>query len=256
MRPTGPLGKRRIGGKLGRAGDFNPAHIFRESFAKINLGDEYFYPDVIDKLYFIRVKTVMVKPRSYIAFEDSTRIATGDLQQVAMKVKETMDLQPAAAVLVFNSETSEVVELDLRGTLKDVLRKLTPTEKNDAKSGEQPPQGRGRPKLGVVAREVTLLPRHWDWLNRQSGGASVALRKLVEEALRTHSKKDQVETGRAYAYRFMSVMAGDLPGFEEAARALFSGNELQFNAMVASWPADVQGHAKELAAATFTTADE
>ncbi len=198
----------------------------------------------------------MAKPQSYIAFQKSTRIAAGDLQQVAAKVKETVDLQPAAAVLVFDSETSEVVELDLRGTLKDVLEKLTPPEKNAEKSGEPPLQGRGRPKLGVVAREVTLLPRHWAWLNRQSGGASVALRKLVEEALRTHSKKDQLENGRAYAYRFMSVMAGDLPGFEEAARALFSGNELQFHAMVASWPADVQSHAKQLASSTFTIAVE
>ncbi len=75
------------------------------------------------------------------------------------------------------------------------------------------PRGRGRPKLGVVAREVTLLPRHWDWLNAQPGGASVALRKLVEQARRANGDADRARAAREAAYHFMSAMAGDLPAF-------------------------------------------
>lgn len=116
---------------------------------------------------------------------------------------------------------------------------------------EAVPRGPGRPKLGVVAREVTLLPRHWEWLNGQPGGASVALRKLVDEARRANDGKDRVRQAREAAYRFMSVMAGNERGFEEATRALFAGDRERFEEFVASWPADVRDHAKRLAAAAF-----
>src|ERR1043165_2680260 len=98
------------------------------------------------------------------------------------------------------------------------------------------PRGRGRPKLGVVAREVTLLPRHWEWLNGQPGGASVALRKLVEEAKRASHGKDRARQSQEAVHRFMYVVAGNLPGFEEASRAFYAGNQERFNAMVESWP--------------------
>src|SRR3984957_11907417 len=105
------------------------------------------------------------------------------------------------------------------------------------------PRGRGRPKLGVVAREVTLLPRHWEWLATQPGGASVALRKLVEEARRTHADKDKIRKAQERAYHFMSAMAGDLPGFEEATRALFADNRSKFKETIGTWPVDVHDHA-------------
>jgi hypothetical protein len=113
------------------------------------------------------------------------------------------------------------------------------------------PRGRGRPKLGVVAREITLLPRHWDWLNAQPGGASVALRKLVEEARHVNRGKDRRREAQESAYRFMSAMAGDEPGFEEASRALFAGNHETFKVAIRAWPADVRGHALHLAASAF-----
>jgi hypothetical protein len=108
-------------------------------------------------------------------------------------------------------------------------------------------RGRGRPKLGVVAREVTLLPRHWDWLNTQPGGASVALRKLVEEARRTSGDRDRTRAAQEAAYHFMSAIAGDLPGFEEATRALFAYDRRRFGDLVAQWPEDVRDHAIRLA---------
>jgi hypothetical protein len=115
-------------------------------------------------------------------------------------------------------------------------------------SAPEPPRGPGRPKLGVVAREVTLLPRHWEWLNAQPGGASVALRKLVEEARRQNGEKDRVRRARETAYRFMAAMAGNYESFEEAARALFAGDRPRFATMIAAWPQDIRDHATKLAA--------
>ena len=112
-----------------------------------------------------------------------------------------------------------------------------------------------RPKLGVIAREVTLLPRHWEWLSSQPGGASVALRKLVEEARRANAGRDRIRQAQEAAYRFVSVLAGNLPGFEEACRALFAGDAARFDSLVQGWPAGVRNHAQRLAARAFPEAE-
>ncbi len=191
------------------------------------------------------------------AFEGTRRIASGELEPVALKTKEVLDRGERAPVLIFDDATSELVEVDFRGTAEDVLRRLAGTAGRGAPAdrsagpeaeGPRPP---GRPKLGVVAREVTLLPRHWEWLNSQPGGASVALRKLVEQARRANQGRDRIRQAQEAAYRFMSAMAGNETGFEEAARALFAGNRGRFHEMVASWPVDVRDHAKRLAEGAF-----
>jgi uncharacterized protein len=189
-------------------------------------------------------------PTRCTAFEGVRRIASGDLAQVVLKTKEILDRKRHAPVLIFDDATSELIDVDFRGTPDDVLKRLTAKMGNGlpAPPDREAPRGPGRPKLGVVAREVTLLPRHWDWLNSQPGGASVALRKLVEEARRTNEGKDRVRRSQEAAYRFMSAMAGNEAGFEEATRALFAGNRRRFDEEVASWPADVREHARTLAA--------
>jgi hypothetical protein len=103
----------------------------------------------------------------------------------------------------------------------------------------------------VVAREVTLLPRHWDWLARQPGGASTALRKLVEAARRTVSPAAELRRAQTALYRFMTAMAGDAAGYEEAIRALFAGDRVRFNALTEGWPVDVRDHAWRIAPAAF-----
>ncbi|MGO8671899.1 MAG: DUF2239 family protein [Capsulimonadaceae bacterium] len=180
---------------------------------------------------------------TFIAFNGDKRLALGDLSGVAGRVKQVVDADPEASVLVFNATSSMRVELDLRGTLEDVLARVKP-----APQPAESPAGPGRPRLGVVSREVTLLPRHWDWLNRQPGGASVALRKLVEEARRANSDRDRKREALESTYRFLQATSGDRPGFEEATRALFAGNLDRFAAMIDGWPHDIREHATNLAA--------
>lgn len=186
-----------------------------------------------------------------VAFEGSRRIAGGELHQVALKTKEVLDRGERAPVLIFDESTSEPIEVDFRGTAQEVFERLTtpgggaPTGPPSAVPATQ--RGPGRPRLGVVAREVTLLPRHWEWLTRQPGGASVALRKLVDEARRVHADGDRERQSQEAAYRFISAMAGNEPHFEEAARAMFAGNSERFNQLTEAWPADVRDHARKLA---------
>jgi hypothetical protein len=186
------------------------------------------------------------------AFEGTKRIASGELAHVALKTKALIDRNEKATVLIFDDSTSEQIELDFRGTAEDVLRRLAAT--GSAPVATASPRGPGRPKLGVVAREVTLLPRHWEWLSRQPGGASVALRKLVEDARHSHKDRDRVRQSREAAYRFMSAIAGNEPGFEEATRALFANDRKRYSGLIARWPPDVRGHLMKLARPALTTA--
>ncbi len=190
-----------------------------------------------------------------IAFEGVRRIAAGRLRDVALAVKQVIGRGEQAPILVFDAVTSQPVELDLRGTDDEVLARLAEHEASTAEDGapddETVPRGRGRPKLGVVAREVTLLPRHWDWLNGQSGGASVALRKLVDAARLASDDQDRVRHAQEAAYRFTTALAGNLPGYEEATRALYAGDPVRFEASIEAWPVDVKAHAAKLAAAAF-----
>jgi uncharacterized protein len=195
--------------------------------------------------------------KAYTAFCGSRRLVSGDLAQVASKIKEAIDKGELETVLIFDDLNGELVELDLRGSIKDILKRIEgPASGGDSHgvSGDRTqdaPRGPGRPRLGVVSREVTLLPRHWGWLNSQPGGASVALRKLVDEARRVNKDRDKVRHSQEAAYRFMSAVAGNLPGYEEAIRALFAGNRKGFDDSIAPWPEDVGEYALKLSMAAF-----
>ncbi len=182
------------------------------------------------------------------AFSGSNNIASGELRHVILAVKSHSEQNSLAQILVFDDSTGALIDIDIRGTIDDVLQRLSqPDRPTPAGSDSSPTTGPGRPKLGVVAREVTLLPRHWDWLNRQPGGASVALRKLVEEARRDSVSKDKIRQSQEATYRFLSAMAGDFTNFEEATRALFAGNRHRFESLIDSWSPDVRDYAKRLA---------
>ncbi len=183
--------------------------------------------------------------RRCVAFAGGRRIARGEIADVAVRVKAAIDGGEEGSVLCFDEHTSEPVELDLRGTDEEIRRRLD--------GGREPsaPRSPGRPRLGVVAREVTLLPRHWEWLSEQPGGASVALRRLVEAARRQPDPEASRRRDLESVYRFISAMAGNERGFEEAARALFGGRRARFERETASWPADVREHARWLARGVF-----
>ena len=181
------------------------------------------------------------------AFAGERRLAAGPLIDVAMALKASTVAAADGPLLVFDDATGAVIDLDLRGSRAEIAARLAV----EAGRTPPPPQGRGRPSLGVVAREVTLLPRHWEWLAQQPSGASATLRRLVDEARRTDGPKQEIRASQDAASRFMTAMAGDLPGFEEAGRALFAKDRARFERHIAAWPEDVRVYAAKLAEAAL-----
>lgn len=191
-------------------------------------------------------------PQTFAAFAGNRLIASGDLSSVVLDARAAALADHSIPVLIFDDVTSRLAEVNLQGKPEDLQDRIAQIQASDALCAEpeapsQGARGPGRPKLGVVAREVTLLPRHWDWLATQPGGASVALRKLVEEARRTNQGKDLLRAAQEAAYRFMTTMAGNEPGFEEASRALFAGDRSRFERFIGPWPTDVAAHVQRLA---------
>lgn len=193
--------------------------------------------------------------RTCIAFHGQRLVARGALRDVALATKALVDHEDPAGILLFDAATSAPVEVDFRGTPEEVLARLplpapaagSPVEEE----ADEGPRAPGRPRLGVVAREVTLLPRHWEWLASRPGGASVTLRRLVEAARKAGAEEDRRSAARESAFRFMNAMAGNEEGFEEACRALFAPDRARFEAAVAAWPSDVRDHALGLAEGSF-----
>jgi len=175
------------------------------------------------------------------AFDHHRLIASGPLAMVVRAAKLALDAGASEPLLIFDEHDSRQIEVDFRGTLAEVLARLPTTD-------AAPARGPGRPKLGVVPREVTLLPRHWDWLAGQPGGASSVLRRLVEQAARGSGAKDRARRAVESVDRFMRVIGGDLPGYEEASRAFYRGDRASFDALTGSWPTDVREHLSRLVA--------
>jgi hypothetical protein len=186
----------------------------------------------------------------FTAFEDTRRVTTGSRTQVAQALNALLARQPDAAILIFDDATGGQIDFDLRGTGEEIAPRLAGSQLSQ--DGPEAARGPGRPKLGVVAREVTLLPRHWEWLAKQPGGASVTLRKLVEDARRANAGAATAREAQERAYRFMSAMAGNLPGFEEATRALFGKDRSRFETLIAEWPESIRDYAHALADGAFT----
>ena len=176
----------------------------------------------------------MDEPHTFTAFAGERLLAAGPLRPLLTELKAFHDRKERARVLVFDDQTGREVDFDLRGPLEQVLARVLPPD-----DAPRP----GRPRLGVVGREVSLLPRHWAWLEQQPSGASAALRRLVDEARRREPGRQRARAAREAASRFLTAMAGDRPGYEEATRALFAGDEARFEKLVRPWPADVRRRA-------------
>ena len=180
-------------------------------------------------------------PDTLVAFVNHRCFASGAQVEVLARLKQQHDADPGAMPLVFERLSGRQVDFDLRGSLDEVLARAA------APQAPAPLRGRGRPKLGVASREVTLLPRHWEWLEAQPSGASAALRRLVEAALRSEPGEAEAHRAREAASRLLGALAGDLPGFEEAMRTLYAGQIDAFEQQVAGWPPDVRTLAVEMA---------
>ncbi len=175
---------------------------------------------------------------SFVAFLGNRLLARGSLADVAQAAKACENTGPRKRIAIFDEQSGAPTDLDLSGSSTDVQARFAGSESGEL---EQPKRrGRGRPRLGVISREVSLLPRHWSWLGRQSGGASAALRRLVDAARRDSASEGQVREAVEATHRFMWDMAGDEPGFEEASRALFANDFTTFEQRIADFPPDVR----------------
>ncbi|MVW78820.1 DUF2239 family protein [Bordetella sp. 02P26C-1] len=184
------------------------------------------------------------------AFAGTRRLASGPLAEVALVVRGAQNSPGADRVVVFSDLTGEVL-LDWRGTDEEIRRRLNTAQGGSlvqdaepvSQQTPQPPRGRGRPKLGVVSREVTLLPKHWAWLAQQPGGTSVTLRTIIDRVLVTESDAAHERRRKEAGHRFLSALASDLPGFTEALRAVLALDRAQFLGHTSTWPSDIREHA-------------
>lgn len=182
----------------------------------------------------------------YTAFEGNKILASGRLDEVALKVRRRVQSHPSASVLIFSDTTGKEMDLDLSGSEAEMMDRLKVFISSE-NFNPSVPVGPGRPKLGVVAREVSLLPRHWEWLATQSGGASAALRRLIEAARKNPSAKELSREAQERTHKFMTAIAGNFPNYEEALRALYAKDKKNFQNQIREWPEDVQAHSKKLA---------
>jgi len=183
---------------------------------------------------------------SHRVFAGDHCLARGSILDVALAARRAADAGEARTIVVLDAVTSHVVDLDLRGTDDEIAARLAhaaaPVEPAAGSSGDARTAGPGRPRLGVVSREVSLLPRHWDWLKTQRGGASAALRRLVDEARRHSGPHDRLAAAQESVDRFLRVIGGDRPHYEEALRAFYAGRDDELRQLVAGWPADIREH--------------
>ncbi|RMH90964.1 DUF2239 family protein [Lysobacter pythonis] len=187
------------------------------------------------------------------AFLDDDRIAAGELRHVALRARDALVARPEGRLRVFDDRDARPIALDLGGSAAEIVQRLSRGElpASRAAEPEPPKRGRGRPRLGVVAREVTLLPADWQWLSVQPGGASLAIRRLVDAARGADPATDPSRAGQARTWRFLLAVGAERPGFEEAARALFAGDAPGFEAALNGWPEDLREHAGMLAAGVW-----
>ena len=183
---------------------------------------------------------------SYTLFDGHRRIAAGTLAETTRALHEA-STGGSQWLLLFEDATGRQIDVDARAEPASPADAALPPEPVSAGEASTAPRGPGRPRLGVVAREVTLLPHHWEWLAAQPGGASVTLRKLVEHARKAGASDERARNAREASYRFLHAIAGNLPDYEEVTRALFAADVSRMEQLMLTWPTDVREHAVRLA---------
>ncbi|MCB1642856.1 MAG: DUF2239 family protein [Xanthomonadales bacterium] len=188
----------------------------------------------------------------FLVFEDTRCLCDGPASLAAEFIERRFADGQRGQLLVFDADSGEQLDVDHSAPWQELTRQLQWLAQERRGENEAPARsGPGRPRLGVVAREVTLLPRHWQWLSLQPGGASATLRRLVEQARKAGAEKESQRLAQDATFRFLNTLAGDLPGFEDACRALYAGQSEAFSACLKDWPADVRQHAVRMAQSAF-----
>jgi len=187
----------------------------------------------------------MEQEQTYSAFVGEELIASGPLEKMVMGVKSEFDRDASTLFLIFEDETGRQVDFDLRGTLEQVLARAFPRPQKT---------GPGRPKLGVTSREISLLPRHWAWLEGQPHGASAALRRLIDDARKLGPDEQRSRQAKEALVRMMSAMAGNMPGYEAACRSLYAGDRAEFEHLIQIWPRDIRTYLSRRANEAFPVA--
>jgi len=190
----------------------------------------------------------METPNTYTAFEGHELIFRGPLSEIVLKIKRRLGKAENSSILIFSDDTGKTMDFNFRGNEQEVLKRIDIYVSDDASKDVTGP---GRPKLGVISREVSLLPRHWEWLANQSGGASATLRKLVEDAKKKSVSSSLIKQAQERTYKFMSVMTGNLEGYEDALRALYKRDKKTFLNQIKNWPSDVKKYAADIAKPVF-----
>jgi len=175
----------------------------------------------------------MEQESTYSAFAGEELISSGNLNTMLADVKAAFDRDPSTLFLIFEDETGRQVDFDLRGSLEQVQARAVP---------RPPKTGPGRPKLGVTSREISLLPRHWAWLEQQPSGASAALRRLIDDARKLDPDEQRTRQAKEALVRIMSAIAGNLPGYESACRSLYTDDRTEFAELVRNWPKDIHAY--------------
>ena len=187
----------------------------------------------------------MEEPKTFTAFLGDSQIAAGTLEQLLPPVKARFDKPDCPLILIFDNANGKQVDFELRGSLEGVLMGAIPAK---------PKTGAGRPKLGVVAREISLLPRHWEWLEQHASGASAGIRRLIDEARNQEPSRERTRRAKEATGRVLTALAGDRPGYEEATRALYAGDAKRFKQEIKSWPKEVLAYVALLAKEAFSPA--
>jgi hypothetical protein len=187
---------------------------------------------------------------TYTAFNQQTLVSHGSLEDVILKIKKRLGKSANSDVFIFSDQTGKTIDFNFNGSDADITRRLKVY--SDSSMAPSTESGPGRPKLGVVSREVSLLPRHWEWLATQQGGASSTLRRLVEESIKKNSSHQSVRQTQEKVYKIMLALAGDLPGYEEALRALYKKDKPQFSLQIKKWPDDIKDYVLRMADDVFT----
>lgn len=185
---------------------------------------------------------------TFTAFQNNNMLTSGQPWEVAIALKAAMKVDRESEFLCFDDSKGSFIDLNLSGSYEDIIERYKPAEPTSQKNKHSKA---GRPSLGVISKEITLLPRHWEWLAQQESSASATLRKLVETAIKSNSQEELVRQAKATTDRFMISMLGDEINYENAARALYRGDKVQFRDLTRRWPADLRHHVMRLSAPVF-----